>query len=119
MSVPLHHACHLQGVEKHYNSVPEIDAIEDMRVTEPEAVEAARKLTQLESRLKEHTGSSEAPVCIPAPASYDVLSLFTPLNVPPAPPCSRTHPPHDIVSCVSTAVLHTWLIEQSLRRRCY
>ena len=59
----------LQGVEKHYSSVPEIDAMEDKRVTEPEAVEAARKLAQLQTRLKEQTGSLEATVRSPAPLS--------------------------------------------------
>ncbi len=50
-------------MEKQYNSsVPELDAIEDMHVTEPEAVEAAQKLAQLQSRLKEHTDSLEASV---------------------------------------------------------
>ena len=52
-------------MEKQYNSsVPELDAIEDMHVTEPEAVEAAQKLAQLQSSLKEHTESLEASVRI-------------------------------------------------------
>lgn len=56
----------LQGVEKLYSSVPEIDAIEDMHVTEPEAVEAARKLSQLQSQLKEdYTDALEASVSVP------------------------------------------------------
>lgn len=70
----------MQGVEKHYSSVPEIDAIEDMHVMEPEAVDAARKLAQLQSRLREHTDSLEAPVRTRTPASYDAPSLLIPLN---------------------------------------
>ena len=55
-------------MERQYSSsVPELDAIEDMHVTEPEAVEAARKLAQLQSRLEEHTDSLEASVRIPPP----------------------------------------------------
>lgn len=53
----------LQGVEKHYgDSLPEIDPIEDMHVTEPEAIEAAQRLANLQARLKEHKSSMEAPV---------------------------------------------------------
>ena len=52
-------------MEKHYSSsLPEMDAVEDLHVTEPEAVEAARKLAQLQSRLQEHAGSLEASVGI-------------------------------------------------------
>ena len=55
----------VQGVEKHYNGVlPELDALEDMHVTELEAVEAAQKLAELQRRLVEHKGSLEAPVSL-------------------------------------------------------
>ena len=61
--------CILQGVEKHYSgAVPEIDAIEDMHVTEPEAVEAAQKLAQLQSSLKEQKDSMEASVSLFLPS---------------------------------------------------
>jgi hypothetical protein len=53
----------VQGVESHYNgALPEMDALEDMRVAEPEAVEAARKLAELQRQLAEHKGSLKAPV---------------------------------------------------------
>lgn len=55
----------VQGVERHYNdALPEIDALEDMHVTEPEAVEAAQKLAELQCRLAEHKGSLEASVSL-------------------------------------------------------
>ena len=52
----------LQGVEKHYSGLlPEIDPIADMHVSEPEAVEAAQKLTKLQGKLAEEQKSVPGP----------------------------------------------------------
>lgn len=68
----------LQGVEKHYSGLlPEIDPIADMHVSEPEAVEAAQKLTKLQGKLAEEQKSVPGtPVSHHLPCSTCCVSLL-------------------------------------------